>query len=202
MSPAFRCRDPDFTVRYMGGPYNALSLHFVAQRMLSCLFYIEAASRPALYSPPETILVRLLCRIPPGGEMTSLARNLFQRNTNVRYRGAEATWTAETLVTPTILAHCRNGEPFLKVLRVQINAMETAVDVRLGDQLIGEQSISNCPYKLGKLIEDQGLDCSFGRRDHCYLSGTGNEAFRLQEEIQVLSDELGRFIPSGRQNWI
>jgi hypothetical protein len=80
--------------------------------------------------------------------------------------------------------------------------METAVDVRLGDQLIGEQSISNCPYKLGKLIEDQGLDCSFGRRDHCYLSGTGNEAFRLQEEIQVLSDELGRFIPSGRQSWI
>jgi hypothetical protein len=202
MPHAFRCRDPDFTVRYMGGPYNALSLNFVAQRMLSCLFYIEVASRPALYSPPETILVRLLCRIPPSGEMISLVRSLFQRNTNVRYRGAEATWTAETLVTPAILAHCRSGEPFLKFLGVQINAMETAVDVRFSDQLIGEQSVSNCPYKLGKLIEDQGLDCSFGRRDHCFLSETGNETCALQDEIQVLSDELGRFIPSGRQSWV
>jgi hypothetical protein len=186
----------------MGGPHNALSLNLVAQRMLSCLFYVEAVSEPTLYSPPETVLVRLLCRIPPSAEMVSLVRNLFQRNTNVRYRGAEATWTAETLVTPAILSRCRSGKPFLKVFGVQMNGLETAVDIRLCDELVGEQSISNCPYKLGKLIEDQGLDCWFGRRDHRFLSEIRSRSYGLKEEIEALSDELGRFLPSGRQSWV
>jgi hypothetical protein len=134
--------------------------------------------------------------------MVSLVRNLFQRNTNVRYRGAEATWTAETLVTPAILSRCRSGKPFLKVFGVQMNGLETAVDIRLCDELVGEQSISNCPYKLGKLIEDQGLDCWFGRRDHCFLSEIRSRSYGLKEEIEALSDELGRFLPSGRQSWV
>jgi hypothetical protein len=188
----------------MGGPYNVLSLKSVTQRMVSCLFYIELICNPALYSPPERALVRLLCRLPPSAEMMSLVRGLSQRSTCVRYRGAEATWTVENLVTPTILARCRSGEPFLKVLEVQVSAIDTALDVRLKDNLMGEQSISNCPYKVEKLVEDQGLDCSFGRRDHRFLCEIGSRSQGLMEEIETLSHEIGRFLPSGggRGTWV
>jgi hypothetical protein len=83
-----------------------------------------------------------------------------------------------------------------------MNGLETAVDIRLCDELVGEQSISNCPYKLGKLIEDQGLDCWFGRWDYCFLSEIRSRSYGLKEEIEALSDELGRFLPSGRQSWV
>jgi hypothetical protein len=85
----------------------------------------------------------------------------------------------------------------LKVLEVQVSAMDTALDVRLKDDLMGEQSISNCPYKVEKLVEDQGLDCSFGRRDHRFLGEIGSRSQGLMEEIETLSSEIGRFLPSG-----
>jgi hypothetical protein len=118
MHTVLRHRETDFTVRYMGGPYNVLSLKAVTQRILSCLFYIELICNPALYSSPERALVRLHCRLPPGPELTSLVRGLYQRSTRVRSRGAEATWAAESLVTPALSARCRSGQPFLKVLKV------------------------------------------------------------------------------------
>ncbi|KAH7000879.1 hypothetical protein EDB80DRAFT_721123 [Ilyonectria destructans] len=193
-----RENEPDFTVRYMGGPYNVSSLKSSTKRMLSCLFYIELMSTPMLYSSPETVCVRLLCRLPPSPEMMSLIRGLHLRSARIHYRGAEAEWAIESLVTPAILARCRRGESFSRDFEVQVSAMDSEVDVRLHDTLIGEQSISNCPYKVEKLIKDQGLDCAFGRRDHRFLGETKSTAGGvLTADIEKLSEELGRFLPSG-----
>jgi hypothetical protein len=199
-----RHREPDFTVRYMGGPYNDLSLKSVTQRMVSCLFYIELICSPALYSPPEAALVRLLCRLPHSPEMVSLVRGMFQRGTRVRYRGAEATWNTDILVTPTILARCRSGDPFSKLFEVQVSAMDTVVDVRLDDNLMGEHNISNCPYKVERLVEEQGLDCAFGRRDHQFVNDIGIGSQGLREEVEIVSNTIGRFMPSGesQNSWI
>ncbi|KAH6869642.1 hypothetical protein B0T10DRAFT_523573 [Thelonectria olida] len=194
---------PDFTARYMGGPYDALSFQLSAERMLSCLFYIELLSAPMLYSSPEAACIRLLCRLTPGPEMTNLITGLHLRSARIHYRGAEAQWTGDSLVTPAILARCRRGESFSRVLEVQVSAMDTVLDVRLRDSLMGEQSISNCPYKVEKLIRDQGLDCAFGRRDHRLLCETGTTGNSLTAEIEKLSEELGRFLPSGSSDaWV
>jgi hypothetical protein len=75
--------------------------------------------------------------------------------------------------------------------------MDTAVDVRLNDNLMGEQSVSNCPYRVEKLVEDQGLDCGFGREDHRVLCEIGSRSQGLMEEIETPSHELGNFLPSG-----
>lgn len=180
----------------MGGPYNISSLKSSTKRMISCLFYVELTSTPMLYSSPEIVCVRLLCRLSPSPEMMSLIRGLHLRSTCIYYRGVEAEWTVESLVTPEILTRCRRGESFSRDFEVQVSAMDSELDVRLRDTVIGEQSISNCPYKVERLIRDQGLDCAFGRRDHRFLCETQSTAGGvLTAEIEKLSEELGRFLP-------
>ena len=45
-------------------------------------------------------------------------------------------------------------------------SLSDGIDVKIDGITKMVRSISNCPYKLQTLIEDQGLDCVFGHRDH------------------------------------
>lgn len=191
---------PDFELRYMDGPNNISSLQSNAERMLSSLFYVELVSAPRFYSSPEAVCVRLLCRLPPSSLMTGIIKGLHLRNSSIHYHGAEAEWTVEPLVTPAILARCRNGESFSRVLEVQVSGMDTELDVRLHDTLMGNQSVSHCPYRVGRLIRDQGLDCAFGRRDHGFSCPSETTGSDLTAAIAKLSEELDRFSMSGRRD--
>lgn len=48
---------------------------------------------------------------------------------------------------------------------MEVASMSSILDMKM-DGLAGQESLSNCPYKLLALIRDQGLDCVFGRKDH------------------------------------
>jgi len=105
----------------------------------------------------------------------------------VCYRGDEEE-CVETLVTPAALERCRKGDKFLRVLSMRVTAMTTMLDVRVDGAATGLQSISRCPYELGKLIRDQGSDCVFGRKDHQTADQVSDEV--VTEEIERLCETL------------
>lgn len=40
------------------------------------------------------------------------------------------------------------------------------IDVMISGLTTVRKSISNCPYRIQTLIEDSGLNCTFGHKDH------------------------------------
>lgn len=166
--------------------------------MISCLFYIELVAAPMFYSSPEIVHVRLLCRLPPGLETMKFVGFLNLQGIQIQYRGAELEWSIDSLVTTAALARCGRGETFCRVLELQVAAMDTKLDLWLSGDSIGRQSVSNCPYRVDQLVQDQGLDCVFGRRDHQVVrQAEGTAGSDLAAQIEELSEELGRFLPSG-----
>jgi len=162
--------------------------------MHSYLFYVELVSAPAFYSVPEMIQVRLLCRLPhcspnekePNASILDLLSRLKRQNTMIFYH-ADGEQHVEPLVTPEIWDFCQRGGGFSRILNMTVLSRTSVLDIRIGNSN-KSQKISNCPYQLGKLIKDQKLNCTFGRKD-CQ---TDNEALdsEMREELQALCKSL------------
>ncbi|KAJ4248079.1 hypothetical protein NW762_012849 [Fusarium torreyae] len=195
-----RRQHSDIAVRYMGAHHDSPSLKFVASRMLASLFYIELDFAPHFYTSPERVRARLLCRLPPSAALTSIMRDLYLRGAQVIFRGTELVPHVESLVTQSSLARCHWGRPFVKHLDMEVWSLDSELHVAIDDGLIGEQSISHCPYALRELIRDQGLDCVFGRSDHRGIDMARDVGATITEEIEELSEELGRFLSWG-ETW-
>jgi hypothetical protein len=69
-------------------------------------------------------------------------------------------------VNQQLYEEARRGIAFSRYIEISVTSLSDEIDVKIdGITKIG-RSISNCPYRLQTLIEDQGLDCVFGHRDH------------------------------------
>ncbi|KAF5571961.1 patatin-like serine hydrolase [Fusarium phyllophilum] len=183
----------DVVVRYMGAHCDSPPPKLAASRMIASLFYIELVFTPHFYSTPERVQARLLCRLPPSATLISLVTDLHARGTRVIFWGTELEPNVESLVTSSSLSRCRRGEAFVKRLDIEVWSPDSELHVVIDDDLMGKHNVSHCPYVLRELSHDQGLDCVFGRSDHCGIDTTKDVGTTITEEIDELSEELGRF---------
>ncbi|KAM7197977.1 hypothetical protein V8F33_005244 [Rhypophila sp. PSN 637] len=178
----------DILVEYGGGGYDSHLLREIAARMHSSLFYVELVTEPTFYSAPETIRLRLLCRLPPGPPLMSLLSTLKRRNARVYY-GADGLESIEPLVGPLAWGRCREGDRFVRGLSIPAASVASKLSVKI-DSLTKPEEISNSPYELCQLIRDQGLDCVFGRKDHRVPGPVSDEI--VSEEVMILCEMLDR----------
>ena len=69
-------------------------------------------------------------------------------------------------VNQELLDELRRGAAYSRRLDINVCSLSDLIDVRLDGITRRVRSISNCPYKVSDIIEDQGLHCVFGHRDH------------------------------------
>jgi len=180
-----RPSDPKVHCRVLYGNDLLLS----ADRLLASLFYIELMQVPTFFEAAERAHVCLQCRVLPGAALIDLISNLRRRKARVHYGGDSLDDKSELLVSPSALARCQQGERFTRVFTIPVRSMASVLDVRI-DGIVGPQNIGNCPYSLGKLVMDQGLDCVFGRKDHRDVAQGGWSGIVMFEAIDRLSHSL------------
>jgi hypothetical protein len=90
---------------------------------------------------------------------------------------------SEELCTESVLWECERHQPFLRTVILRILSVESEVHIAI-DGLDGRKHwVSNCPYKIERLIRDQEMDCVFGRRDRKYMTETWMEAAQAEQDL-------------------
>lgn len=153
----------DICIRYGGGAYNDVLLRSIYGKLISTLFYIELVEIPLFYLPSQTCHLRVSCRIPPGPGLMDLLVKLRKSRALIQFRGEELQYKESLLSTDAILERCKHGSAFELVLKVCVQSMTTAIDIRIKGICKQSQAISNCPYELAELIRDQEFGNPFSR---------------------------------------
>ncbi|KAI1841723.1 hypothetical protein JX265_013704 [Neoarthrinium moseri] len=104
-SPAFEHKS-DVVIQCSGDKCDPSAFHLMASKMVSSLFYIELVEAPTFYTVPETVHIRLKCRLPAGTPLTTLLFKLRLKNTRI-YMASGGAGKEEMLVTPSALARCK-----------------------------------------------------------------------------------------------
>ena len=169
-----------------------------AARLIACLFYIELLSTPTFYTTTEYVQVLLRCRLPEGQQLLCLVKGLFHLKALVHHHGDEAQPTSEVLVTSKLLRTCYEGKPFFKHLQMKANGLHTKLDIKIDGISGGKESISNCPYQVGKLITDQGLHQIFGSEHHRMSNEPPDPGYNATDGLDIsrLHDTLDNIIVS------
>lgn len=155
----------DIFVQYNGGYLE--NFEDIIGQLYSSLFYVELLQLPIYHKLSEQdCSIRICCRLPPGPSLVDFLVKLGQQNACLQYRASELQYTETPVCTQEILIRCKNGEAFSRQLDVQVESMDSILDIRLDSFKQGCHNISNCPYILKKLVYDQGLACHFGSADH------------------------------------
>lgn len=153
----------------------------MADSLLASLFYIELVHEPLFHSSRIICELQMRCRLPSGPFLSDLVARLCQPPRRTRsdarlcdlseranvYYGGNGQVHAIAAIDDRLWNEIRAGGSFIKYLNVEVFSLDSMIEVRI-DSIIGDERpfISNCPYRLGKLVKDQGMDCKFGHRDH------------------------------------
>ncbi|CZR55716.1 uncharacterized protein PAC_05604 [Phialocephala subalpina] len=132
-----------------------------ADNLLASLFYLELKDQPTFDNSLYTCRGRILCRIGPSHQaLRPLANRLKTLNANF-YLDFEQR------------VPCMNDESHIRVeaggefscpISFKVTSLEDFIDVKIDKITMRARSISNCPYQINTLIQDEGLDCVFGSR--------------------------------------
>ncbi|KAH6658609.1 hypothetical protein BKA67DRAFT_558530 [Truncatella angustata] len=175
---AWMGRSPDITIKYNGGSYSDGLVDAISSKLISSLFYIELITVPVFRTVPAECTVRLLCRVNPGPTFMNLLMELHQRQTCIQYRSADSQFTETPIFTKKIWSMCSKGIPFAKELDLDVVNMDSLIEVKLDSRAGSPQNISNCPYRIIDLIQDQKLDVTSvvpGFQAESEMSGTRDE---------------------------
>jgi hypothetical protein len=69
-------------------------------------------------------------------------------------------------VDQELLDDLRRGVAYSRIIDISVHSLNDVINVRLDGITRKVRNISNCPYKISDIVEDQGLHCVFGHRDH------------------------------------
>lgn len=162
----------DLIVEYDEGT-SMRFLQSTASRMLASLFYIELASIPEFCSGLSLVHLRIRCRVPPGPSLIALLRLPLQnsqlycwaetRDSRSSTSMKDGKQNKEPLAISTSVAQYQEG--FSKAVTVEAKSLGSVIFVGITTKS-GFEMISKCPYQIRNLIQDQGLNCIFGRKDH------------------------------------
>jgi hypothetical protein len=69
-------------------------------------------------------------------------------------------------VDQELIEEVKRGVAFSKHIEITVLSLNDVIDVKIDGITKRGRSISNCPYTVNDIIEDQGLHCFFGHKDH------------------------------------
>ncbi|KAF5137894.1 hypothetical protein E5D57_001673 [Metarhizium anisopliae] len=188
----------DVALSYGGGPYNRQLFKSICSKLTSSLFYIELDSVPAFYSSPEVCTIIISCRVSASNALLDLIFKLHRTQVYIYYQGDETTPAKALLCTAKQVTECRNMQPFRRQVTISALSLQTAISVQM-DGIDGKkQHISNCPYRIEKLVRDQGLLDIFGNSSHTVpssprQSGLAEGKADLYVEVDRLIETLQTF---------
>ena len=142
--------------------YAKDTMGFSLDGLSSSLFYIELIGTPLIDTVGFFCRAQIQCRLTPS-QLAFMA--LIERLWKV---GARFYYDYKTVpcVNRQLYEEARRGIAFSRYIEFSVTSLSNGIDVKIDGITKMVQSISNCPYKLQTLIEDQGLNCVFGYRDY------------------------------------
>lgn len=131
--------------------------------ILASTFYLELVGPP---QPNE--LGRFFCRIQIRCRLSPSSRAYRSLIGELRKKRARFYFDYQSIpcVNRQLYDEFKRGVAFSRCLELTTHSMNDAIDVRVDGITSTSRSISNCPYKLKQLVEDQELNCIFGSKDH------------------------------------
>lgn len=101
--------------------------------------------------------------------------------------------TKTDLCTKDAMDRCRNFEPFVREIRIEVASLDTQIIVEVDGCDRKRYSVGRCPYRVKDLIQDQGLDMMFGGRrklDHEAMLPSCTRGSRDYMELEKLLEVL------------
>ncbi|PMD42322.1 hypothetical protein L207DRAFT_632109 [Hyaloscypha variabilis F] len=131
--------------------------------LTASLFYIELIGMPQLDELGHFYCrAQVRCRISP----SSIAYGkLIQRLRESRAR-FYYDFQSVPCVNQELHDEATRGIAFSRRIEMSVPSLHHSVDVKINGITSTIQRLSNCPYKLQQLVEDQRLHCVFGNKDH------------------------------------
>ncbi|KAL7940749.1 hypothetical protein V8C42DRAFT_336673 [Trichoderma barbatum] len=132
------------------------------------------------------------CRLNPGHALLDLLFRIFRLGVCFYYRGDEITPTKALICTEDHIQRCRKMQPFVRHFKIKALSASTVISIEMDGANGRRYSISNCPYKLRDLIEDQGLNHPFGTKRYSIAMNPefSQSKSLLQLEVSRLLDTL------------
>lgn len=135
---------------------------FYTDKLLASLFYIELCGLPQLETRGYACRVSIRCRLSPSEpHLRALVVQLCTKK--ARFYWDE---TSMPCVDQELLDELRRGVAYSRRIDVSVHSLDDVINIRVDGITTRVRSISNCPYTISDIIEDQGLHCIFGHRDH------------------------------------
>jgi hypothetical protein len=136
-------------------------IQMCADNLLAVLFYVELTEIPIYVHNSFTCRGRILCRIGPSHRaLRELAKRLKDKEAHF-YLDFEQKISC---FDENLYRSLECGSSFSRSIAFTVTSLEECIDIKIAGITGRPRSISNCPYKIETLIEDQGLDCVFGSR--------------------------------------
>ena len=156
-------KTPDWLADFRRQAANRTRLETSVDILLASQFYVELIGVPQL---DELGLLfcraQIRCRILPSSKAY---RHLIER---LRERRARFYYEYQSIpcINRQLYDEAGRGIAFSRCIEISLPTLQHSIDVKVDGITRTSQRISNCPYKLQQLIEDQGLHCVFGNKDH------------------------------------
>ncbi|KAH6714025.1 hypothetical protein BKA61DRAFT_689470 [Leptodontidium sp. MPI-SDFR-AT-0119] len=144
-------------------PYDKTRLLSSVDTLIASFFYVKLATLPQTDESGALFCsVQIRCRIlPPSKAYQELIAKLRVRRARFYFD-----FQSVPCVNKEILDESERNIPFTRCVNLSIQSYPPVLDVQIHGITKARTSISNCPYDVQQLVEDQGLNCVFGHWDH------------------------------------
>ncbi|MAD85477.1 MAG: hypothetical protein CL912_21150 [Deltaproteobacteria bacterium] len=131
--------------------------------LLASLFYLELVGVPQLDELGHMFCrLQVRCRIAP----TSRAYRILIAKLREHRSRFYFDYQSVPCVSQQLHDEAGRGIAFSRCIEMSVPTLAHSLDVKIDGITSTSQRISNCPYRLQHLIEDEGLNCVFGNKDH------------------------------------
>jgi hypothetical protein len=145
--------------------FQALSNNDVqncADNLLAALFYLELVELPVFDRTLFACKGQILCRLGPSHRaLRALASRLNETQAHF-YLDFEQKVPCIDEVSYNLI-DC--GGAFCRNVSFKVVSLDDSVDIKIDGLTRRARSISNCPYKINTIVQDEGLDYVFGSRN-------------------------------------
>lgn len=153
----------DWLVDFRLQAANRTRLERSVDTLLASLFYVELIGVPQL-DELGLLLCRaqIRCRILPSSKAY---RNLIER---LRERRSRFYFDYQSIpcINRQLYDEAGRGIAFSRCIEMSVSTLQHSIDVKIDGITSTSRRISNCPYRIQQLVEDEGLHCVFGNKDH------------------------------------
>jgi hypothetical protein len=133
-----------------------------ADNLLAALFYVRLVEIPKFNRNLFTCRAQILCRIGPSHDaLRELAKRLKDTDAHF-YLDFEQ---KVSCVDEESYKSLELGSCFSRNISFKVMSLADCIDIKIDGITARARSISNCPYKIQTMIEDEELDCVFGSRN-------------------------------------